>query len=339
AMGSSLFAARLVSDKSSDPRRTIRALLSLGDEHMPDAIRFLASQVHGPLSGFSEWCAAIRLLRRLPQATSPVIRLVREVIEAAHDPDQILELCRVLIDYSAIDAATEYLLELAQDASAEPEERRKAIELLPRGEGREDCADRAHAVMAELTADASPAERVTLAETLRNIDPQGCRSATALIFSALGDVTLPFKARRQALALLAVMGPDVRRQLVADLEELHARPTAPDADRLKVLRSVSQWGPDLHRVAQGIWERLTQRRTGIERVAMAAELHTWGWTSESRSSRLLIRIARSADEEPQVRVAAAHALLRHSAGMSHISGAVLHQLVCESQISPSLALQ
>ncbi|MDX2698684.1 NACHT domain-containing protein [Streptomyces ipomoeae] len=338
-MGSDLFAARLVSDRSSDPRGTVRALLSLSDDHVPDAIRFLAAQVHGPLGGFSEWCAAIRLLRRLPQATSPVVRLVREVIEAAHDPEQILELCRVLIDYSALDAATEYLLELAQDASAETEERRKAIELLPRGEGHEECADRAHVVMAELTADASPAERVTLAETLRHIDPRGCRSATTLISSTLDDVTLPSGARRQALALLAVLGPDVRRQLVADLEKLHARPTDSDADRLTILRSVSEWGPDLHRAAQGIWERLAQRRTGIERVAMAAELHKWGWTSESRSSRLLTRIARSAGEEPRVRVAAAHALLRHGAGMSRTSGEVLHQLVSKSQISPALALQ
>ncbi|MGW8729942.1 hypothetical protein ACWGNF_28410 [Streptomyces sp. NPDC055808] len=72
---------------------------------------------------------------------------------------------------------------------------------------------------------------------------------------------------------------------------------------------------------------------------MAAELHKWGWTSELRSSRLLTRIARSADEEPRVRVAAAHALLRHGAGMFHASGDVLHQLVRTSQVSPALALQ
>ncbi|MFD6076290.1 NACHT domain-containing protein [Streptomyces hydrogenans] len=338
-MGSGPFITRLISDRSVDPRGTISALLALGRESLPMAIRFLAERVGDQRVGFSEWCAAVRLLKRLPEATAPVIRLTREVLERTHIEDRILELCRVLIDFSANDLATEHLLELAQDGSARPDKRRRAIELLPHSEGRESLADRAHAVIEELTSIASPAERVALASTQRTISPQASRSATALILSTLDDKELPSESRRQALALLAVIGPDVRRKLVVHLEKLFAHPAEPDAEQLKTLRQVAQWGPDLHRAAQAIWERLAQRRTGAARVAMAAELHRWGWISESRSSRLLVRIAQSVTEDPYVRVAAANALLRHGTTMAHASGEVLHQLVHESRVEPTLALQ
>ncbi|WP_241775910.1 NACHT domain-containing protein [Streptomyces exfoliatus] len=338
AMGSDPFITRLLSDRSVDPRGTVSALLALGRESLPKAIRFLADRVRDQRVGFSEWCAAVRILKRLPEAAAPVIRLTREVLEGTHVEERVLELCRVLIDFSANDLATEHLLELAQDGSARPDKRRRAIELLPHSEGREDLADRAHAVIEELTDIASPAERVALASTLRTISPRACRSATALIFSTLNDKELPSESRRQALALLAVIGPDVRRQLIVDLEKLFAHPVEPDAEGLKTLRQVAQWGPDLHRAAQAIWERLAQRRTGAARVAMAAELHRWGWASESRSSRLLVRIAQSVTEEPHVRVAAANALLRHGTAMAHTSGEVLHQLVHERRVDPTLAL-
>ncbi|MGV9654159.1 NACHT domain-containing protein [Streptomyces sp. NPDC003554] len=338
-LGSGLFAARLVSDISSEPRGTVRALLRLGDEHTNDAISFLAAQAHSTHHDLSDWCAAIRLLRRIPDAAAPVIKLVREATEVAHDPQDVLELCRVLNDFAAIDVATEHLLELAHDASVSTEDRHKAVKMLPRGEGRESCAEQAHLVLAELITDAPPVQRLAMAETLRNVDPQGCRSATAHVLSALGDATLPSGARRQALAALAVMGPDVRRQLATDLEQLYTRPADSDAERLTTLRSVSQWGPDLHRSAQSIWERLAQRRTGLQRVSMAAELHRWGWTSQARSSRLLTRIAHQADEEPGVRIAAAHALVRHGPDRCRAAGEVLHQLVQERQIPPVVALQ
>ncbi|MFD6742400.1 NACHT domain-containing protein [Streptomyces anthocyanicus] len=338
-LGSGLFAARLVSDISSEPGGTVRALLRLGDEHTNDAISFLAAQAHSAHHDLSDWCAAIRLLRRIPDAASPVIKLAREATEVAHDPQDVLELCRVLNDFAAIDVATEHLLELAHDASVSAEDRHKAVKMLPRGEGRESCAEQAHLVLEELITGAPPVQRLAMAETLRNIDPQGCRSATAHVLSALGDATLPSGARRQALAALAVMGPDVRCQLVADLGRLYTRPADSDAERLTILRSVSQWGPDLHRSAQSIWERLTQRRAGLQRVSMAAELHRWGWTSQARSSRLLTRIAYQADEEPAARIAAAHALVRHGPDRCRAAGQVLLQLVQKRQVPSMVALQ
>ncbi|MCX4735085.1 NACHT domain-containing protein [Streptomyces sp. NBC_01363] len=338
AMGSDLFATHLLAARSAEPRGTVQALLALDTANVPTAIRFLASTVRNPLD-VAQWCAAVRLLRRLPHTVSPVTRLVREVIEATHDPQDVLELCRLLIHYTAFDTATEYLLDLGRDASVAPEHRRTAVELLPRGEGRERAADQAHAIIQELTILASPAERVTLAETLRTLDPRGCRSATTLLLTTLDDVTLPAAIRHEALALLVALGPNVRRRLVHDLEHLHAGPADTDAQRLTTLRRVSEWGPDLHRAAQSIWERQTQRRAGIDRAAMAAELYAWGWISAPRSSRLLTRIARSAAEEPQVRVTAAHFLMRHSNFMAHPSGEVLHELVRESRIAPGLALQ
>lgn len=338
-LGTGLFAHRLVSDISSDPRATVRALLRLGDEHTSDAISFLAAHAHTAQRDLSNWCAAIRFLRRIPDASAPVIKLVREVTEEAHTPQDVLELCRVLLDFSALDIATEHLLELAHDASVSTEHRHAAVKLLPRGEGRERCAEQAHTVLADLITDASPVQRLAIAETLRNIDPPGCRTATALVLSALRDAALPSGARRQGLAALAVLGPDVRRQLASDLETLYTRPTDSHTERLTILRSVSQWGPDLHRSAQGIWERLTQRRAGLERVSMAAELHRWGWTSEARSSRLLTRIAHQADEEPGVRIAAAHALVRHGPDRCRVAGEILHQLVQGRQAPPVMALQ
>lgn len=71
-------------------------------------------------------------------------------------------------------------------------------------------------MLAELITYASPVQRLAMAETLRNIDPQECRTATALVLFALGDATLPFGARRQTLAVLAVLGPDALRQLAAN---------------------------------------------------------------------------------------------------------------------------
>ncbi|MEU9529103.1 NACHT domain-containing protein [[Kitasatospora] papulosa] len=338
-LGTGLFSVRLVSDLSSEPRETVRALLRLGAEHANDAINFLAAQAHAGQCDLPKWCAAIRLLRQVPHAAAPVIKLAREATEVAHDPQDILELCGVLLDFSAVDIATEHLLELAHDASVSTEDRHRAVKLLPRGEGHESCAEQAHVVLAELITDASSAQRLAMAETLRKIDPQGCRSATALVLSALDDATLPLGARHQALAALAVMGPDVRRQLAANLEKLYTRPAASDAERLTILRSVARWGPDLHRSAQGIWERLTQCRTGLKRVSMAAELHRWGWISQSRSSRLLTRIARQTDEEPEARIAAAQALVRHGPDRCRVVGEVLQQLVQERQVPPVVALQ
>ncbi|MFD3876684.1 NACHT domain-containing protein [Streptomyces microflavus] len=339
AMGSEMFVARLVADDSNDPREIVAALLRLGDEHHSDALSFLATRTPAAHRDLSKWCAAVRLLRRIPHATAPVVKLVREAVEEAHDPKDVLELCQVLLDFTALDIATEYLLELAHDATATTEERHKAIKLLPRGEGRERCAEQAHEVLAELVTDAPSTQRLAVAQTLRTIDPQGCRSATALVLSALEDAMLPAGDRQQGLAALAVMGPEVRRQLVTRLEDLYTRPAASDAERLHVLRSVSQWGPDLHRSAQGIWERLTQRRTGLQRVSMAAELHRWGWTSQARSSRLLTRIAHRADEEPGVRIAAARALVRHGADRCRTAGEVLHELVQQKAVPAVVALQ
>ncbi|MET7847633.1 hypothetical protein ABZT48_05185 [Streptomyces avermitilis] len=56
---------------------------------------------------------------------------MREATEVAHDPQDVLELCRVLLDFTAIDIATEHLLELAHDASVSAEDRHKAVKLLP----------------------------------------------------------------------------------------------------------------------------------------------------------------------------------------------------------------
>ncbi|MBU6533211.1 NACHT domain-containing protein [Streptomyces mayonensis] len=339
AIGSELFATHLLGSRSADPSGVVRALLALDSKYVPAAIRFLASKARDPLCDLSQWCAAVRMLRRLPEAVSPLIRLVRDVIEVTHEPEDVLELCRLLIDYSAFDVATQHLLDLGWDSSVAPEQRRTAVELLPRGEGCEDAADQAHAVIQELTTLASPVERVALAETLRTLDPRGSQLATTLLFSTLDDATVPPATRRTALNLLAALGPEVRRRLAHDLEKLYAGPTDSDAQRLTVLRSTSQWGPDLHRAAQGIWERQIRRRAGMERVAMAAELHKWGWISELRSSRLLSRIARSRDEEAQVRAAAAHFLMRHDGSGVHSAGEVLLQLVRESLIAPGLALQ
>ncbi|MEU6603513.1 hypothetical protein ABZ922_00240 [Streptomyces shenzhenensis] len=52
---------------------------------------------------------------------------MREATEVAHDPQDVLELCRVLLDFTAIDIATEHLLKLAHDASVSAEDRHKAV--------------------------------------------------------------------------------------------------------------------------------------------------------------------------------------------------------------------
>ncbi|MER7983861.1 hypothetical protein [Streptomyces sp. NPDC095817] len=274
-MGRDLFASHLSADRSADPRGTVRALLSLGSEYVPDAVGFLTSKVRDPLGSLSPWCAAVRLLRRLPQAVPPVIRLVREVTEATHLPDDTLELCQLLIDFAASDTATEHLLDLAQDASAAPVHRRRAVELLPRGEGRDQAARQARAVIGELTTLAAPTERIALAETLHTLDPQGRRAAIELLFAPLGDVALPAAARQQALGLLATMGPDVRHRLVDDLETWHAGATDSNAERQTALRSISEWGPDLHRAAQGIWESTRHS------ISAASRASSWPPTSTS----------------------------------------------------------
>ncbi|WP_369228481.1 hypothetical protein AB5J52_48420 (plasmid) [Streptomyces sp. R39] len=339
AMGSSLFVAYLMAHETSDPCHTVRALLSLGPEHTPDAVRFLAVQARAFPRSVLLWCQAAQMLRPFRDACADVVRLLREVAAAADEAEDLLELCRTLIEFGADDAAAKHLMELAQDTATDLTHRCAAVRILSDSEGPEERADLAHAVMAELSDGASCVERLALAQTLQRVDPRGRHAAAALVFSALEDPSLPFDSRRQALALLAGMGPDVRRRMAAGLEQIYAASGSSDAVRLTGLRIVSVWGPDLHRAAQGIWERMTRNRKGVKRLTMAAELHKLGWLSEVRSARFLNRIARSEDEEPYIRAAAAQILLRRDPGQRRVSGEILHGLVHAQQVTSLLALQ
>jgi hypothetical protein len=338
AMGAHLFAARLTGAFAA-PEAIVAALLSLGHEHLPDAVGFLTEQAHRPSHSWSQWCDAVRLLRGLPQARVPVMRLLQGTIEALHLPKDILILCQVLLDYGAVDLATSHLLELAQDACARLGERRAALDLIPHREDRRREAEQAHAILADLVFDAASAERIALAPTLRRIDPRGHKAAADLVFSALDDPLLDTRARRAALKQLAEMGPVTRSRLASSLEMLYAGPADPHDARLAALRDVAQRGPELHRSAQAIYERLTNQQTGVDRVVMAAELHAWGWISEARSSRLLTRIARSSDEAPHVRASAAHALIRQGPAALHTAGDVLSHLAKARRLPSAPTLQ
>ncbi|CAG7645753.1 NACHT domain-containing protein [Actinacidiphila bryophytorum] len=331
---SDLVAYILSADRQPDT--AVRALLRIGEDHAADGLEVLAAQLPGFPYGTGPWCAALRVLVRQPGCAPAAVELLRDAADAVTAPEDVLTVAETLVPH-APDTAAEHLARLAQDATAPPHVRREAARLLA---GLPGSRPTAHRVLAELVAaDPPAADRLHLARVLCGIDPQGVAKAADLGFGLLRQTQLHATLREETLALLADLGPQVRRRVLGGLADTHAEAAEAAAVRMARLERLSAWGPDFHRAVTAVWERQVRAATGPARVPLAADLYGLGWLSADRASRLLSAMARDPGGDPLVRLNAARALLSHQPDRRQVAGRTVEDLLTSRAIPPQAALQ